>query len=102
MDIKIQNEDDNKVNVVLTGRLDTLAATQIADDIQLLVESADHEIDLDCKNLEYISSSGLRHILLLRKETHRKGGKLIIRHINDELRNIFTITGFISILDIRP
>lgn len=85
----------------MAGRLDTVNAVVFEKEMKPLVENADKEIVLDCKELEYISSSGLRQLLTLRKAVDAKGGKMVILHINDELRNIFTITGFFALFDIR-
>ena len=86
---------------IVAGRLDTVNAVVFEKEMKPLVENADKEIVLDCKELEYISSSGLRQLLTLRKAVDAKGGKMVILHINDELRNIFTITGFFALFDIR-
>lgn len=93
------NTDNGKLTATLEGRLDTLSAVQFETDLQPLMDNADKEIFLDCANLEYISSSGLRCFLRLRKEVNDKGGKLVIGHINDELRNVFTITGLFSLFE---
>ena len=85
----------------INGRLDTPAAVKAQQDIVPLLENADKEITLDCTNLEYISSSGLRLFLTLRKETASKGGKVIIEHINDDIRKVFQMTGFFNLFDIR-
>ncbi len=99
IDIKIE---DNVVCASIEGRLDTASAVQAEKDLLPLKENADKEIILDCTALEYISSSGLRLFLSLRKEVEAKGGKLMVEHINDEIRNVFTITGFFKLFDIRP
>ena len=83
------------------GRLDTPAAVKAQQDIVPLLENADKEITLDCTNLEYISSSGLRLFLTLRKETASKGGKVIIENINDEIKKVFMMTGFFNRFEIR-
>lgn len=93
------NNEGSKITGILNGRLDTLNAVQFEKDMQPLLDNADKEIVLDCTNLEYISSSGLRSFLKLRKEVNEKGGRLVINNINDELRNIFTITGFFSLFE---
>lgn len=100
MTLTIKNEGNVWTGIV-AGRLDTVNAVVFEKEMKPLVENADKEIVLDCKELEYISSSGLRQLLALRKAVDAKGGKMVILHINDELRNIFTITGFFALFDIR-
>lgn len=85
----------------VSGRLDTPAAVKAQQEITPLLENADKEILLDCTNLEYISSSGLRLFLTIRKEASAKGGKVIIEHINDEIKKVFMMTGFFNLFEIR-
>lgn len=96
------NIENNGAQIVarLTGRLDTAAAAEISPYIQALAEQADKHIVLDCTELEYISSSGLRLFLSLRKESASKGGKLQVRNINADIRQVFMMTGFISLFEI--
>ena len=82
------------------GRLDTPSAVKAQQEIVPLLENADKEIILDCTNLEYISSSGLRLFLALRKETSAKGGKVIVKNINDEIKKVFQMTGFYNLFTI--
>lgn len=98
LEIKIENDS---YTAILDGRLDTVASAQFSKDMQPLLDNADKEIKLDCSRLEYISSTGLRLFLMLRKAVDQKGGSLIVYHINDELRKVFTITGFFPLFDIR-
>ena len=96
MTFNIQNGGDTMTGV-LTGRLDTAASQQFAADIQPLLDNADKHIVLDCENLEFISSSGLRLFLSLRKATIAKGGDVTIKGVSDEIKQVFTITGFYSL-----
>jgi anti-sigma B factor antagonist len=50
--------------------------------------------------LEYISSSGLRIFLGIRKEASGKGSKVIVRNISADIRQVFVMTGFISLFEI--
>ncbi len=100
MEITIKNENE-VMFCQMNGRLDTLASQQAAKDIQPLLDHAEQEIIIDCSGLEYISSSGLRLLLTLRKETARKGGKVIIRNIREEIRQIFLMTGFYNLFEIQ-
>lgn len=96
LDIKI---DGNNAIGTLAGRLDTAAATQFSQDMQPLVDNAEKQIVLDCNDLEFISSSGLRLLLTLRKATMAKGGKVLLRGVRPEIKQVFTITGFSSLFD---
>lgn len=83
----------------LNGRLDTAASSAALKDLQPLFEKASETVVLDCSNLAYISSSGLRIFLMLRKEAAAKGGKVIVRGINNDIRNVFMMTGFINLFN---
>lgn len=100
MNIDIK-ELNGGLTAVFSGRLDTPAAVKAQQEIAPLLEQADKEITLDCTDLEYISSSGLRLFLTVRKETAAKGGKVVIKNINDEIKKVFMMTGFFNLFDIR-
>lgn len=94
-------EENGTFIAVFEGRLDTPSSLQTQVDIKPLLENADKEIVLDCKDLEYISSSGLRIFLTLRKETASKGGKVIIENIRPDIKKVFEMTGFYKLFEIR-
>lgn len=94
-------QEGNAYCAHIEGRLDTASAAECEQAMKPLMDNADKEITLDCSKLEYISSSGLRLFLALRKAVLDKGGKLTVAHINDDIRNVFTITGFFKLFDIR-
>ncbi len=95
------SEQSGKMYAIVSGRLDTPAAVKAQQEIAPLLENAEKEIVLDCEKLEYISSSGLRLFLTIRKEASSKGGKVIIEHINDEIKKVFMMTGFFNLFEIR-
>ena len=94
-------ENGNQVIAKFSGRLDTAAAVQTAEDVKPLLEAEHKEIVLDCTELEYISSSGLRIFLSVRKEAAAHGSKVIVRNINADIRQVFMMTGFISLFTIE-
>ena len=94
-------EENNGLRATFEGRLDTPAAVKAQQEITPLLENADKTIILDCTNLDYISSSGLRLFLTVRKEASAKGGQVIIENINEEIRKVFMMTGFFNLFDIR-
>ena len=94
-------ENNEKVLATVSGRLDTPSAVSAQQEITPLLENADKEIILDCNNLEYISSSGLRLLLTIRKEAAAKGGKVIVKDINDDIKKVFMMTGFYNLFEIK-
>lgn len=96
IDINIQ---DNSVLAQLRGRLDTAATTQFSTDMQPLLDHADKPITLDCEALEFISSSGLRLLLSLRKAALAHGGRVTLRNLSPQIKQVFTITGFTTLFD---
>lgn len=100
METKIIRENDT-ATVYLSGRLDTPAAQDAAPEMNALKEDAAGAIILDCTDLSYISSSGLRLFLVLRKEATEKGGKVIVRNISDSIRSVFMMTGFLNLFEIQ-
>ena len=97
----IINKQDGEVTARLIGRLDTPAAQDIAPDVNTLLKEAGNTIILDCSELNYISSSGLRIFLTLRKTAADLGGKIIVRNINDSIRSVFMMTGFLNLFEIE-
>lgn len=93
----IQNGDI--INGILDGRLDTAASQKFAADMEPLMDNADKHIVLNCEKLEFISSSGLRLFLSLRKATISKGGDVTIKNVSDDVKQVFTITGFYSLFN---
>jgi anti-sigma B factor antagonist len=95
------NEQNGVLFTTVSGRLDTPAAVKAQQEITPLLENADKEIILDCTHLDYISSSGLRLFLTIRKEASAKGGKVTIQNINEEIDKVFKMTGFSTLFNIR-
>lgn len=100
MEIKIQI-GSTEVQAQFIGRFDTAASQQAAEDMQPLMENADKSIIIDCSALEFISSSGLRLFLSLRKQTITKGGRVIIMNMSPEVKQVFSITGFFSLFEFK-
>lgn len=92
---------DSKIIAYLSGELDTAAAAKTEKDLEPLLNSEGKEVVLDCKGLEYISSSGLRVLLSILKHAQSVGSRVVLRNVNDVIRDVLDISGFISIFDIE-
>lgn len=96
LEINVNNE---VAECKMIGRLDTAASSQCAIEMEVLIDNADKHIVLDCTELEFICSSGLRLLLSLRKATMAKGGDVTIKNISNDVKQVFTITGFFSLFN---
>lgn len=100
MEVIIEKQND-VVTVFLKGRLDTLASQEVSQKLESLTENASGTIIMDCTEMSYISSSGLRIFLALRKAASEKGGKVIVRNISNDIRSVFMMTGFLNLFVIQ-
>ena len=98
MNAKIE-EIDGKNVVTLEGELDTAAAMKAEEVLKPLYTSNGKDVIIDCNGLEYIASRGLRILLSILKGTKAGGHKVVIRNVNDNVKNVFKLTGFISIFE---
>ena len=92
-------EIDGKYIATLDGELDTAAALGVENVLKPLYQSDGKDVIIDCTALEYISSSGLRILLNILKGAKAAGSKVIMRHVNDDIKNVFKLTGFINIFE---
>ena len=98
--MNINTEINNgKLIINLEGRLDTNTAPQLEDTINQQIENIT-ELLLNLKNLEYISSAGLRVILSAQKIMNKQG-KMKIINANDNVKEVFDMTGCLDILDVE-
>ena len=100
MEVTINRQDDKTI-VVFAGRLDTPSSLEVSNALEPVVADAKGTIVLDCKDLEYISSSGLRIFLTVRKAAAAQGGSVIVKGMRDAIRNIFMMTGFLNLFQIE-
>ena len=95
----IIEEIDGKYVATLEGEMDSAAAIEAEEVLKPLYESEGKEVIIDCKNLEYIASSGLRILLGILKGAKAAGSRVVMRGVNDDIKTVFKLTGFISIFE---
>ncbi len=99
MDVTI-TKDNNKYSVALAGRVDTTNADQFQKDLAPLMEAEAPEIEMDCTNMDYTSSQGLRMFLMLQKSVNAHHGSLALVNMKPQVKEVFDITGFSNIIKI--
>jgi anti-anti-sigma factor len=82
------------------GRLDAVTADEVEVQIYDLINRGNKNIILDFSNLVFISSLGLRVVLATLKKIKALGGKLRVCNMNEEITEVFDISGFNSIFSI--
>ncbi|MBQ1912587.1 MAG: STAS domain-containing protein [Bacteroidales bacterium] len=92
-------ETEARIIAKLSGELDTAAAPETEKALQPLLDSKGKEVVLDCTKLEYISSSGLRILLGILKQAKAVGSRVVLKNVNDVIRDVLDLTGFISIFE---
>ena len=92
-------KDGGIATIALSGRLDTTTAPQLEAELADALKGVALLI-FDLSDLEYLSSAGLRVILAAQKRMNIQG-KMIVRHANETIMEIFTVTGFTDILTIE-
>ena len=98
MKTTIEQLEDSTL-VTLEGELNTAASAEVNNVLTPLMENGSGLIVIECKDLTYIASSGLRILLSILKSTKTNGGTLTLRNVNDNVKKIFVLTGFVKIFD---
>lgn len=92
-------ETDKQMVAILSGEMDTAAALEAETTLAPLSESHGKEILIDCTDLEYISSSGLRVLLGVLKKAKSVGSRVVLRNVNEVILEVLELTGFVSLFD---
>lgn len=87
--------------LVLGGRLDGLSAPALEEKVATLFSSGSTRLVFDCSGLEYASSAGLRVFLSAAKKLKTNGGRCAFAALSPPLREIFSISGFLDVLEIH-
>ncbi|MCR5126727.1 MAG: STAS domain-containing protein [Lachnospiraceae bacterium] len=94
-----KEKNGTALTIFLSGRLDTTTAPELEGEIRQCLEGI-NELTFHFGNLEYISSAGLRVIMAAQKIMSKQGSMSVI-NASEEVKEIFEVTGFSSIIDIK-
>ena len=100
MGLNIEVIESDIPKLVVDGRVDTTTSAELDSAIEGALTNT-NSLMIDCENLAYISSAGLRVLLKTQKAVSANGGVLKLIHVNESVREIFEITGFIDFLTIE-
>lgn len=94
-----KNLNGDLLEIALDGRLDTMTAPELEEELKKSLDGIKN-LTVDMKNLEYVSSAGLRTLLIAKKQLHNKGNVKIV-NANDIVKEVFEVTGFDELLDVE-
>lgn len=101
MDITI-HEADGKTVAELSGTLDTTSAPDVGSELENRIGAGDSKIIVDLAGVEFVSSAGLRILLVAAKKLRASGGDLAVCSLNETVQEVFDMSGFSSILKVFP
>lgn len=100
MDIKELKRDGNTMTVNLEGRMDAMSAPDFSSQMDAWIEAGLEDFAIECSQLDYISSAGLRAILMVAKKLRGQGGNLRLAALQESVHTVFSISGFDKIIPI--
>jgi len=102
MDIEVAEERDGGALVLLPiGRLDSANARSFESIVMERVDGGEQRLIVDFSRLNFISSSGMRVLLMAAKRLHSNQGKLVLCTMPDHIHEVFRSSGFDQIIPIR-
>jgi anti-sigma B factor antagonist len=84
------------------GRVDASNSGILEQRLLGLIDGGENHVVVDCTDLDYISSAGLRALLVAVKRLNASGGKMALGALKGDIREVFDIAGFSSIFSIYP
>ncbi|CDH46013.1 MAG: STAS domain-containing protein [Candidatus Competibacteraceae bacterium] len=100
--MEIQQQQQGHVIVLgPVGRLDSLSCREFETRLLAALDQSESVV-VDCTALDYISSAGLRALLVAAKRNRTSGGRLALAVLRDSIREVFDISGFTAIFAIHP
>ena len=93
------SREQEKLCLKVKGRLDTMTSPQLDKEVETNLKGTE-QLTMDLSELDYVSSAGLRVLLSAHKSMKKQGGSMVVRGVNEEVQEVFTITGFSEILTI--
>ena len=91
--------ENGKLVLFVSGEIDGTNVDSFEEQLNAFADKTDN-VTLNLSELEYVSSTGLRVFLTMQKKAKQKGHKMELVHVNEEVMDIFTVTGFVKILNI--
>ncbi len=97
-----ENISNGALVATLHGRIDAMGSKTLEEQASTWITAGNRHLIIDCTPLEYISSAGLRALLLIAKQVNVVGGSLKLCGISGPVHEVFEISGFSRLFAILP
>ena len=96
----IKDYEGKELTLIVEGNIDTITSQDLDREINAEFGNFDSLI-FDFKNLEYISSAGLRVLIATQQKLNKENIPMLLRNVNDSIKEIFNMSGFDKLLKIE-
>ena len=96
-----RNKEEGMIIVSVKGRMDAITSVDFEKNFTEWISNGENHFLIDLSEMDYISSAGLRSILKISKQLQMRNGKMIFAGLQDSVREVFRISGFETIFQIR-
>lgn len=90
----------NSVKVTLNGEIDIYTSNELKEKLYSIVDTNQKDLIIDCKELNYIDSTGLGIFVGALKKAKQYEKKIVIVNLKDNIKKLFTITGLDKVFQI--
>jgi stage II sporulation protein AA (anti-sigma F factor antagonist) len=101
MEIIKSGKENNALIIKINGRMDAVTAPEFEKALDAWIDESEKHFIVDLSSLEYISSAGLRSILVIAKKLKALKGKIVLAAMEESVNEVFEISGFNSIIPIH-
>lgn len=93
-----ETTEDGKIVLFVSGEIDGTNVDDFEKTVGEVCDRTEHLV-LDLQELDYVSSAGLRVFLIMQKKMKQRGHSIVLRNVNEEVMDIFGVTGFAKLLN---
>lgn len=95
-----KTQSEGKTVFTLSGRLDTNTSSQLQE-VLIPEFEASKQVELNFAELVYVSSAGLRVLLMGQKTAKTKSASMTLSNVSPDIMEVFEMTGFSGILNVK-
>ena len=95
------HQQEERTLASISGRIGMQETPEFEQQMAPLLTGTNPDIEIDCSDLSYISSSGLRLLFTLQKSVKERQGKLVLTNMQEGVKRVFAMTGFSKIINVQ-